>query len=186
MEQLTPKHSCDLTDRVLWFDGISTPKPEGIFDAVYHQFIHGGELFVSDLSPEIRAYNRLASEDQQINVRSGNGTPPAAVWPEQIEQVDVFETVSMRLSAWLRENNIEEQDLYVQRVDRELALYDQKGLFPVLRACIFVINTLSAHNAVWGVGRGSAVASFVLYLIGVHDVNSVKYNLDITEFLGDH
>jgi DNA polymerase III alpha subunit len=36
---------------------------------------------------------------------------------------------------------------------------------------------------VWGVGRGSSVASYVLFLIGVHRIDSMKYNLDYKEFL---
>jgi DNA polymerase III alpha subunit len=39
------------------------------------------------------------------------------------------------------------------------------------------------NNVVWGVGRGSSVASYVLYLLGVHKIDSLKYNLDIHEFL---
>jgi DNA polymerase III alpha subunit len=39
------------------------------------------------------------------------------------------------------------------------------------------------NKIVWGVGRGSSVASYVLFLIGIHKVNSLKYNLDIKEFL---
>lgn len=71
------------------------------------------------------------------------------------------------------------------RVEMELAEYKARNLFPVLRSIIYIINTLRKHNLVWGVGRGSSVASYVLYLIGVHKVNSLKYNLDIREFLKD-
>jgi DNA polymerase III alpha subunit len=39
------------------------------------------------------------------------------------------------------------------------------------------------ENIVWGVGRGSSVASYVLYLIGVHKIDSLYYNLDVEEFL---
>jgi DNA polymerase III alpha subunit len=39
------------------------------------------------------------------------------------------------------------------------------------------------NNILWGVGRGSSVASFVLYLIGIHRINSLFYNLPIEEFL---
>jgi DNA polymerase III alpha subunit len=35
----------------------------------------------------------------------------------------------------------------------------------------------------WGVGRGSSVASYCLYILGVHKVDSIKYELDIHEFL---
>lgn len=71
----------------------------------------------------------------------------------------------------------------VDRVLSELALYKQMDLEDVLRFLIFLIDHLREHKIVWGVGRGSSVASYVLYLIGVHKINSLKYDLDITEFL---
>jgi len=40
-----------------------------------------------------------------------------------------------------------------------------------------------ANRVIWGVGRGSSVASFVLYKLGVHRINSLHYNLDVGEFL---
>lgn len=70
-----------------------------------------------------------------------------------------------------------------QRVEMELALYKERGLYPILQVLIYVVDTLRKHNLVWGVGRGSSVASYLLHLIGVHKVDSVKYNLDIKEFL---
>ena len=42
---------------------------------------------------------------------------------------------------------------------------------------------LKTNSIVWGVGRGSSVASYVLFLLGVHKIDSVKYNLDWREFL---
>jgi DNA polymerase III alpha subunit len=42
---------------------------------------------------------------------------------------------------------------------------------------------MKERNIVWGVGRGSSVASYVLFLIGTHKVDSVKYELDFNEFL---
>jgi DNA polymerase III alpha subunit len=38
---------------------------------------------------------------------------------------------------------------------------------------------------VWGIGRGSSVSSYVLYVLGVHDVDSYAYDLDIGDFLHD-
>lgn len=69
------------------------------------------------------------------------------------------------------------------RVEMELDLYKARNLFPVLQLMIYIIDTMRKHNLVWGVGRGSSVASYCLYLIGVHKIDSVKYNLDIREFL---
>ena len=69
-----------------------------------------------------------------------------------------------------------------QRLIEELALYRQHGMMPVLNAMKFLVDTLRKNNVVWGVGRGSSVASYTLYLIGVHKIDSIKYNLPIEEF----
>lgn len=71
----------------------------------------------------------------------------------------------------------------MKRVEMELELYSARNLFPVLQLMIYIVETMRKNNVVWGVGRGSSVASYCLYLLGVHKVNSLKYNLDIHEFL---
>ena len=70
-----------------------------------------------------------------------------------------------------------------QRVDYELSLYKSHAMMDVLQFLKYMVDTLRKNNIVWGVGRGSSVASYVLYLLGVHKVDSIKYNLDPTEFL---
>jgi DNA polymerase III alpha subunit len=69
------------------------------------------------------------------------------------------------------------------RVAEELALYRERKMEPMLRFMIHLVNVMTEHKIVWGVGRGSSVSSFLLYLAGLHSVNSVKYNLDIKEFI---
>lgn len=74
-------------------------------------------------------------------------------------------------------------DVERDRVLHELSLFEKKDMMMILRLFIFLVDYMRQNKFIWGVGRGSAVASYVLYLIGVHRVNSIKYNLDITEFL---
>jgi DNA polymerase III alpha subunit len=75
----------------------------------------------------------------------------------------------------------EEHEL--QRVGQELLLYQERDLFDLLRYLKYLIDTLRKNNVVWGVGRGSSVASYVLFLLGVHKIDSLYYQLDIEEFL---
>ena len=75
----------------------------------------------------------------------------------------------------------EEHEL--QRVGQELLLYQERNLFDLLRYLKYLVDTLRKNNVVWGVGRGSSVASYVLFLLGVHKIDSLYYNLDIDEFL---
>jgi DNA polymerase III alpha subunit len=68
------------------------------------------------------------------------------------------------------------------RLVEELELYKQNNFLPVLKTVKYIVDTLRSNNVVWGVGRGSSVASYVLFLLGVHKIDSVKYNLPIEEF----
>jgi DNA polymerase III alpha subunit len=70
-----------------------------------------------------------------------------------------------------------------ERVRTEYELFQKKNFTKVLQFLIYFVDTLRANNVVWGVGRGSSVASFCLFLIGVHKINPLLYNLDHREFL---
>ena len=47
----------------------------------------------------------------------------------------------------------------------------------------YLVDTMRDNQVIWGVGRGSSVASYVLYLIGIHKIDSMYYDLPINEFL---
>jgi len=93
--------------------------------------------------------------------------------PEKYYQIDVLE--------WLLDKC--QNDNEKTRVQMEYKLFEQKQFIKVLQFLIYFVDTLRANNIVWGVGRGSSVASFCLFLIGIHKINPLLYNLDITEFL---
>jgi DNA polymerase III alpha subunit len=76
-----------------------------------------------------------------------------------------------------------ETNVQIARVSQELELFIQHGMFEILVYLKYLVDTLRTNNIVWGVGRGSSVASYCLYLLGVHKVDSIKYDLDIHEFL---
>ena len=102
-------------------------------------------------------------------------------------------TNSIDISDWLIPEEYKKLDIEEFLVDqcpkenydrliKELELYQKNNMVPVLRAMKYLVDTLRSNNIVWGVGRGSSVASYVLYLIGVHKIDSVKYKLPIEEF----
>lgn len=85
------------------------------------------------------------------------------------------------IAKWLLDRCTTQEEL--QRVGEELLLYQERNLFPLLQYLKYLVDTLRQHNVVWGVGRGSSVASYILFLLGVHKINSIKYELSIEEFL---
>jgi DNA polymerase-3 subunit alpha len=71
----------------------------------------------------------------------------------------------------------------LQRCGEELLLFQEKNLFDVLRYLKYLVDVMTQNHLIWGVGRGSSVASFLLYKLGVHRLDSLYYDLDIKEFL---
>lgn len=71
----------------------------------------------------------------------------------------------------------------IKRVNYEYQLYKEKDLITLIKFLCFFVDTVKDNDIILGVGRGSSVSSYILYLIGIHKVNSIKYDLDIKEFL---
>jgi len=70
-----------------------------------------------------------------------------------------------------------------ERVYAELEEFKNREMLPMLQFLVYMVTELKHNNILWGVGRGSSVSSYILYLIGVHKIDSIKYNLDYKEFL---
>jgi len=96
--------------------------------------------------------------------------------PQEYKELDVYSFVMNKAGDDLAE---------LERVEEELAQFRVRGMNNLLRYMVYLVDFMRENNIVWGVGRGSSVASYVLYLIGVHRIDSIKYNLDWREFLRD-
>jgi len=94
--------------------------------------------------------------------------------PQEYKELDI--------EAWLYEQG-PPWDPEHARIQLELEEFRQRNMIDLLRWLKYFVDTCRTNNIVWGVGRGSSVASYVLYLIGVHKIDSIKYNLDFSEFM---
>ena len=120
---------------------------------------------------------------------------PKLVQYETVDYSGIDEFDSVQQSHWYMPKEYKELDIaeYIlslckteaelQRVGQELLLYQERNLFDLLKFLKYLVDTLRQNNIVWGVGRGSSVSSYVLYLLGVHKIDSMYYDLDISEFL---
>jgi DNA polymerase III alpha subunit len=76
-----------------------------------------------------------------------------------------------------------DNDTAKARVKEELDAFKSKNMITVLKFMHFLVSYMRENEMVWGVGRGSSVASYVLFLLGVHKVDSIQYGLDWREFI---
>ena len=91
------------------------------------------------------------------------------------------EYYDLDIAKWVLDQCKNEDEL--QRAGDELIKFQERNMFVLLQYLKYLVDTMRENNIVWGVGRGSSVASFVLFLIGIHRINSLYYQLDIGEFL---
>ena len=94
--------------------------------------------------------------------------------PEEYKSLNIEEWLWSKCPPW---------DPQHTRVKEELEAYKARNMLDLLRWLKYFVDTMTKNNIVWGLGRGSSVASYVLFLIGVHSIDSIKYNLDWQEFL---
>ena len=93
--------------------------------------------------------------------------------PERYKQLDIAQHILDLCTS----------DAELQRCGHELLLYQERNLFNLLRFLKYLVDVMVDNQVIWGVGRGSSVASYVLYKLGVHRIDSMFYELDVEEFL---
>ncbi len=142
-----------------------------------------------------KSLNPIYTENEAVKVLLNDVQP----WDFCVEnKTDIFKTPDedeYRSTTWwmpedYEEFNIEEfllnkaqSEIERNRIIEELNLYKERDLINLLRFLKYFVDKCNENNIALGIGRGSSVGSFCLYLLGVHKVNSIKYNLDIKEFL---
>ena len=93
--------------------------------------------------------------------------------PDEYKNMDIF--------SWLEQRCPDNESL--ARVEMEFQEYEDRGMLDLLCYMVYLVDFMRENKIVWGVGRGSSVASYILYIIGVHKVNSIQYGLDFHEFM---
>ena len=77
----------------------------------------------------------------------------------------------------------EKQKIYRKRVDDELFVIEKKDFCDYFLILVDYINWCKQNDVIVGPGRGSAAGSLVCYLIGITQLDSIKYELDFGRFL---
>ena len=140
-----------------------------IKQALVDNEINFDDILQLENTPKLIKYNNLdISVEEFDNINQSNW-----LMPEQYKTMDIAQYVLEQCKG----------EAELQRAGEELLLFQERDMFVLLRYLKYLVDTMRANNIVWGVGRGSSVASFVLFLLGIHRINSLYYDLSIDEFL---
>lgn len=133
--------------------------------------------------------NEIGLEDSHFNKMADYFDKP----DEKSIDISKYPTLEERAKQWLIDLPDIDVRLYLlqkckteeefDRVNLEMDMFVERELLPILKLMIYLVDNFRKNNIVWGVGRGSSVSSFVLYLIGIHKIHSIRYGLDIKDFL---
>lgn len=142
------------------------------------------ELMLQNKRAKILPKNSISFEKFQNKCKQYNLDIPfeidsaidKIIWnmPIEYQNIDIEKFIKTKY-------NLTEGQL--NRVQSELQEFEKRNLYDLLKFLLFLVDTARKNNVIYGVGRGSSVASYVLFLLGVHRIDSYKYNLDIKEFL---
>lgn len=77
----------------------------------------------------------------------------------------------------------EKQRIYKQRIKEELEVIEKKDFCDYFLILVDYISWCRQNGIIVGPGRGSACGSLVCYLIGITELDSIKYDLDFGRFL---
>ena len=169
-------------------DSLGIPRftNKNLVDMIYSGHVDKCHVVLCDPSDDIDKFNAAMREQYLPELKQ--------YIPIDVEQKD-FDTALQ--SEWFMPDEYKELDVEAfllgkiggkltiewARCVEELEAFQQRDMYPLLRYMIYLVEFMRENNIVWGVGRGSSVASYVLYLIGVHRIDSIQYDLDWTEFL---
>ena len=83
----------------------------------------------------------------------------------------------------LKERFKEVNEGVIQRMEQELKIIEESGYASYFLIVQDFINFAKRNNIAVGPGRGSAAGSLVAYILGITDINPLKYNLLFERFL---
>ncbi len=140
---------------------------QDIFDLLYQGHINLLPKLIVENEKEIETFS------QHSGITFDSGSTQSANWflPAEYKDIDIE---GYLVHVCPKEN--------YQRLIEELQEFRARDMINLLRWLKYFVDTCRKKQIVWGVGRGSSVASYVLFLIGVHKIDPIRYNLDWREF----
>lgn len=170
-----------LKDRILLGNGISIVEPESVPD-LFLRGLNPSQILVDELNEEVISFNQRSPEPLRVFDENTEITYDKS-WliPDEYLNLDLDEFFMEKLKQ-LPETIQERAEV---RIENELLEVKNRKFENGLRTIIYVIDIFKKNNQVWGVGRGSSCASYLLYLCDLHKVDCLKYNIHWTEFFHD-
>lgn len=178
----------ELNDRIIRFDGVSIIEPDMVYDMLLRG-VPPSKLLIKNFNKDIEEFNARVGETDSVKLAHESPITITAEWqlPQKYKSLNIDEFIALKFETFLHTANYseKEQDLAINRIVDELQQVKQRGMIEFFQTIIYAIDTFKDTEVVWGIGRGSSCASYILFLINVHMIDCIKYNINMDEFFHD-
>lgn len=164
----------DKQGNVVYFD-------DALIELLYQEEIPEGVLFPEN-NKDVQLFNQYSYKNfddvyYKIPERIKTLEERKNTWfyPEKYDEINLEEYFNNLVQNYPQS--------YKDRVVEELRLCKEKDMEKFLRFCLYFSDMIKEKDFVVGVGRGSSSASLLLFLLQIHLIDPIKYELNIREFL---
>ena len=163
---------------MLWYDGTVEVSAESVPELLL-QGICPSKIVVREQNEDIELFNSINECVIQSSKDKNNYLDRSWNIPPKYNVINIEEYFLKIINDRLLDYE------YENRLNLELKEIKNRNLVDLFKCLIYVVNELKNNSIVWGVGRGSSCASLCLFLLGLHLIDPVKYDIPLSEFFHD-
>lgn len=175
-----------LLDRELRFDGVSVLHPDLVAEALLRG-AKPSQLRVTEMSEDVELFNDNSDDPISLDVNEPVKLDFSWQLPDQYLNMDLRGTIVARAVDRLIKLNYPE-DVHLaacERIQAEFEEIERRGMVEFMKTIIYVLDIFQEKGIIWGVGRGSSCACYILFILGLHSVDCIKYDVPMEEFFHD-
>lgn len=177
----------DLKGYRIYFDGtVEAHDPERTHELLLLG-LEPSQVSTKVLTDDLSLHNSLVDQPEEKITTSHDGvqilnriTPESYQIPVEYLNIDLKEFVLAKYRETL--SGEPESQIALARINTELGEIQKRGIESLFKTIIYVVDQFKKHQTVFGVGRGSSCACFILYVLGLNLVNPLKYDIPVDEF----
>ncbi len=177
----------DLKGYRIYFDGtVEAHDPEKTHELLLLG-LKPAQVSTKEITEDLALHNSLVDSSEEKIVTSKDVdqivegiTPELYRIPNEYLNIDLKEFTLAKYRASL--SGAPESQIAIDRINTELEEIQKRGIENLFRTIIFVVDEFKKHEVVFGVGRGSSCACYILFLLGLNLVNPLKYDIPVDEF----
>ena len=174
----------ELDTRILRYDGVSIASTDELVNLLLAG-AHPSKLRTSEESVEVQKFNATSNPEEMISsdIFDFKQIKTDILISEEFKNANLIDLVIDSFSNITKGYTSEQVAIAEQRLSLEIFEFERRGISDYIRAIAYMVDTFKKTDTLWGVGRGSSCASYYLYLLGLHLVDPVKYDIPLSEFL---